>query len=144
MSENPGPFTVVVVTQDEARMWVSDLGHEAKPEIVKDRNPFNRHNHIRMAQFHHGHDVDKFTDEYFESISEALKSAGEVLLITHGQGKGSAVPALTDYFERKHPLLAKKVADVLDVDITRLTEPQLLALAREWWDKKYGYHDITS
>ena len=144
MSENSGPFVVAVVTQDEARMWSSGVSPGAEHETVKARNPFDRHNHVRMAQHHGGHDVDKFTQDYFESISEVLKPAGEVLLITHGQGKGSAVPALTNYFEKKHPLLAKKVADVLDVDITRLTEPQLLALAREWWEKKHGYHDITS
>ena len=143
MTENSGQFVVAVVTQDETRMWSQGVNPDAEHGTVKARNPFNRHNHVRMAQHHRGHDVDKFTQDYFESISEALKSAGEILLITHGQGKGSAVPALTDYFEKKHPHIAQKVADVLDVDITRMTEPQLLALAREWWDKKHGIHTIS-
>lgn len=144
MSKITGQFAVAVVTQDETRIWGADLVAGAKPEVVKDRNPFNRHNHIRMAQHHHGHDVDKFTDEYFKSIAEALEPAKEVLLITHGDGKGSTVPALTNYFEKKYPQLAKKVSDNLDVDVTRLTEPELLALAREWWDKKYGIHSIAT
>lgn len=142
MSGNSERFVVVVITQDETRIWTSKLEHGAKPSIVKDRDPFTRHKHVRMAQHHRGHDVDKFTDEYFEAISDGLNEAGEVLLITHGQGKGSAVPAFTDYLGKKDPLLAKKVADVLDVDITGLTEPQLLALAREWWEKKYGIHAV--
>lgn len=144
MTQQPGPFVVAVITQDETRMWIDHLEHGAKHQTVKDRNPFNRHNHIRMAQMHHMHDVDKFDDWYFEQIAKALEPAGEILLITHGDGKGSAVPALTNYLERKHPITAKKVADNLDVDVTRLTEPQLLDLAREWWDKKYGIHTIAT
>jgi len=144
MTKSSGPFVVAVVTQQETRMWFEGIDHGAEHETVKERNPFDRHNHIRMAQHNRGHDIDEYMPDYLESISQALKPAGEVLLITHGKGKGSAVPALTDYFEKKHPLVAKKVADVLDVDITRMTEPQLLALAREWWDKKYGIHEIIS
>jgi hypothetical protein len=144
MSKSSGPFVVAVVTQDETRMWFSGIEPGAEHETVKERNPFDRHNHVRMAQHNGGHDIDEYMPEYLESISEALKPAGEILLITHGKGKANAVPVLTDYFEKKHPLVAAKVVDVLEVDITRMTEPQLLALAREWWDKKYGIHEITS
>lgn len=144
MSTNSGPFVLAVVTQEEARMWFEGLDHGAGHKSVKERNPFDRHNHIRMAQHNRGHDIDEYMPDYLEEISRALEPAGEVLLIVHGKGKGSAVPALTDYFQKKHPLVAKKVADVLDVDITRMTEPQLLAVAREWWDKKYGIHPIIS
>lgn len=143
MSKNSGPFVVAVVTQEETRMWFEGIDRGAEHRTVKERNPFDRHNHIRMAQHNRGHDIDEFMPDYLEAISKALEPAREVLLITHGKGKGSAVPALTDYFEKKHPLIAKKVVDVLDVDITRMTEPQLLALAREWWDKKYGVHTIS-
>jgi hypothetical protein len=142
MSKNSGPFVLAVVTQEETRMWFSGIDPGAEHETVRERNPFDRHNHVRMAQHNRGHDIDEYMPDYLESISEALKPAGEILLITHG--KGSAVPALTDYFKKKHPLVAAKVADVLDVDITRMTEPQLLAMAREWWDKKYGIHEISS
>jgi hypothetical protein len=144
MSKSSGPFVVAVVTQQETRMWFSGIDSGAEHESVKERDPFARHHHVRMAQHNGGHDIDEYMPDYLESISEALKPAGEILLVTHGKGKGSAVPTLTNYFEKKHPLLAAKVADVLDVDITRMTEPQLLALAREWWDKKYGIHEISS
>ncbi len=144
MSTNSGPFVLAVVTQEETRMWFEGIEKGAEHKTVKERNPFDRHNHIRMAQHNRGHDIDEYMPDYLEAISNALEPAREVLLITHGKGKGSAVPALTDYFEKKHPQVAKKVADVLDVDITRMTEPQLLAVAREWWDKKYGIHAVSS
>ncbi|HEY3293243.1 MAG TPA: hypothetical protein VGJ85_06400 [Candidatus Nanopelagicaceae bacterium] len=144
MSTNSGPFVLAVVTQEETRMWFEGLDHGAEHKTVKERNPFDRHNHIRMAQHNRGHDIDEYMPDYLEEISKALEPAREVLLIVHGKGKGSAVPLLTDYFEKKHPQVAKKVADVLDVDITRMTEPQLLAVAREWWEKKYGVHEISS
>lgn len=144
MSKKFGPFVLAVVTQQETRMWFSGMDSGAEHRTVKERNPFDRHHHVRMAQHNGGHDIDEYMPDYLESISEALKSAGEVLLVTHGKGKGSAVPALTNYLEKKHPLIAEKISDVLDVDITRLTEPQLLALGREWWDMKYGIHTTIS
>ncbi|MFA5918930.1 MAG: hypothetical protein WC800_05285 [Candidatus Nanopelagicaceae bacterium] len=144
MSDITGQFAVAVVTQDEARIFGPDLERGAEHDLVKAANPFNRHNHIRMAQFHHMHDIDRYMDDYLKLIAEALEPAREVLFITHGDGKGSAYPVLMDYFEKKYPELAKKVSDNLDVDVTRLTEPQLLALAREWWDKKYGYHGTAT
>lgn len=144
MSDITGQFAVAVVTQDEARIFGPDLDRGAEADEVKARNPFTRHHHIRMAQFHHMRGVDTFTVDYLKAIAQALEPAAEVLLITHGDGKGSAYPALIKYFEKQYPQLAKKVADNLDVDVTRLTEPQLLALAREWWDKKYGYHGMAT
>lgn len=144
MSDITGQFAVAVVTQDEARIFGPDLDRGAEPDEVKARNPFTRHHHVRMAQFHHMRGVDVYTVDYLKNIAEALEPAKEVLLITHGDGKGSAYPVLMDYFQKKYPELAKKVADNLDVDVTRLTEPQLLALAREWWDKKYGIHTTAT
>ncbi len=144
MSKKSGPFVLAVVTQEETRLWFSGIDPDAEHESVKERNPLDRHHHVRMAQHNGGHDIDEYMPDYLESISEALKPAGEILLITHGKGKANAVPALTNYFEKKYPLVAEKVAGVLDVDITSMTEPQLLALAREWWDKKHGIHDISS
>jgi cyclopropane fatty-acyl-phospholipid synthase-like methyltransferase len=101
MSKSSGPFVVAVVTQEETRMWFAGIDHGAEHETVKERNPFDRHNHVRMAQHNGGHDIDEYMPDYLESISEALKPAGEILLITHGKGKANAVPVLTDYFKKK-------------------------------------------
>ena len=144
MLDITGQFAVAVVTQEEARIFGPDLERGAEHDEVKARNPFTRHHHVRMAQYHHMRGVDVYTVDYLKNIAEALNPAREVLLITHGDGKGSAYPALMTYFEKKYPQLAKKVSDNLDVDVTGLTEPQLLALAREWWDKKYGYQGMAT
>ena len=98
MSEKSGPFVVAVVTQEETRMWFEGINPGAEHETVKERNPFDRHNHVRMAQHNRGHDIDEYMPDYLESISQALAPAGEILLITHGKGKGSAVPALSRKF----------------------------------------------
>ena len=143
MDNVTGQFAVAVITQEEARIWGSDMNAETEPQVVKARNSFTRHHHIRMAQFHHMHEVDRYTDDYLKLIAVALEPAREVLLITHGDGKASAFTHLSKYFEKNYPQLAKKVSGNLDVDITRLTEPEILALAREWWDKKYGIHSTA-
>ena len=39
------------------------------------------------------------------------------------------------YLERKHPDLAKKVVDTLDTNLFGITQPEILAMAREWFDR---------
>jgi hypothetical protein len=38
------------------------------------------------------------------------------------------------YLERKHSLLAAKIVDALDTNLIAMTEPEILAMAREWFD----------
>jgi hypothetical protein len=36
--------------------------------------------------------------------------------------------------ERKEPDLAAKVVDAIDTNLIAMTEPEILAMAREWFD----------
>jgi len=38
------------------------------------------------------------------------------------------------YLERKHATLAKKVVDALDTNLEAMTEHQILAMARNWFE----------
>ena len=43
------------------------------------------------------------------------------------------------FIERHHPKTAEKVVAALDINVPALTEPQILAAAREWFeDHKNG------
>jgi len=53
---------------------------------------------------------------------------------SHGKSKASSVLALVQFLERKHPDLARKVVGAIHSNVEALTEPEILALAREWFD----------
>ena len=71
---------------------------------------------------------------YFNEICAAVSSANEILLIGHGAGKASEMLHFIQFAERKHPEVAKEIVDAIEADVITLTEPQILALARTWFE----------
>ena len=63
-----------------------------------------------------------------------MSDISEILLIGHGHGKASSMLHFIQYLERKHALLAAKIVDAIDTDLMNMTEPEILAMAREWFD----------
>ena len=129
-----GKLVVAAVTQLETRIWATDAQRGDKPEIVARPTDENVHHHVRQGQQSHGHDSNRFERPYLEGISAALSSAGQILLIGHGTGKSNAMLNLIQYLERNHAKTAEKVVAALDLNVSALTEPQILAAAREWFD----------
>ena len=82
------------------------------------------------------HSQNTANDEthFFESIASAIIEAGEILLIGHGNGKANAPQAFTEYLNKKHRNLAGKVAGAVDSDLSALSDAQVLAVARQWFD----------
>jgi hypothetical protein len=99
------------------------------PKVASAKKKF--HN-VREDQTHRGHDAEKCGKEFLEEISKALVDTQEFLLITHGSGKSNAFGAFTEYLDSHHPDLAKKLAGHIEADLTNMTNPQILALARDW------------
>ncbi|MGA0083202.1 MAG: hypothetical protein ACO3H5_06135 [Candidatus Nanopelagicales bacterium] len=70
-------------------------------------------------------------------ISQAIKPASEVLLLGHGEGKSDAVQNFQRYLKEKHQDLAKKIVGTIHADVVHMTEPQILAQARSWFDNHH-------
>lgn len=134
MTDLSNRFVIAVVTQDETRIWTTGIEPGKKPEKISAPADNLHHHHVRMAQHHGGHHADHNRQEYLEEIAESLSTAGQVLLIGHGKGKANSVLVLVQFLERKHPDLAAKVVGAVDSNLDALTEPEILALAREWFD----------
>ena len=127
----PGTFVVVAITREEARVWKTGVKPGAIPEKIYAPSE-DLHKHMKVGQHHKGHDTDHDSQKFYESIAKAVSDAGEILIIGHGKGKASASLKLIQAWERKHQDLAKKVVDAMDSDLQNLSEPQILAIAREW------------
>jgi len=134
MTDFTNRFVIAVVTQDDTRIWTTGIEPGKKPERISAPADNLHHHHVRQAQHHGGHHADPNRKEYLEEIAQALSTAGEILLIGHGKGKANSVVALVQYLERKHPDLGLKVVGALDSNLDALSEPEILALAREWFD----------
>lgn len=134
MSNHTEAFVVVAVTQNEARVWTAGLDKNSKPEKVKAPEHEGRHHHMRQARHHLSHEHGLHDDSYYDAIAKAVEEAEEILVIGHGKGKASHMLRLVQYWERKHPLIARKVVGSIDSDLPAMSENQILAASREWFD----------
>lgn len=140
MSESVQGFVAVAISRDEARVWLTGVESGTKPEEVRAPSEMMRHHHVREAQHHHGHDTDHTSSVFYESIAQAIAPADTVVLIGHGKGKADTMLRFTQYLERKHPDVARKVAGAIDADLEALSENQILSLVRDWFDE---YQDFS-
>jgi hypothetical protein len=135
MSESITGLVVVAIMRDEARIWTSGVEPGTKPESLHAPSEKARHHHVREAQHHHGHDTDHRSSIFYESISESVGAAHSILLVGHGKGKANEMLNLTQYWERKRPDIALKVVGAIDSDLESLTQDQVLALVRDWFEQ---------
>jgi hypothetical protein len=128
-------LVVISINQEEALVWKTGVAPRTKPESISAPEE-GEHRHRRMGDHQMGHDKGQSDPIFFEAVTNSIKGAGEILLIGHGKGKASTMLRLVQYWERKHPELAHKVVDALDTDLERLSENEILALARDWFDTR--------
>ena len=134
-----GKLVVAAVTHSETRIWATDAQRGDKPEVVARPSAEHVHHHVRQGQAAHGHESQRFEQPYLEGVSNALAPAGQILLIGHGKGNSNSMLKLIQHLERHHSKTAERVVAALDINVPALTEPQILAAAREWFeDHKSG------
>ncbi len=128
-------LVVAVIERDETRIWATNAEKGTKPEVIHQPTNAENHRHVREAQHHGGHDSDKATKAYYEAISKALAPAGEILLVGHGKGKANWVVKFVQHLERYHKDVAQKVVGALDINVPAMSENEILAAARDWFDE---------
>ena len=134
MPQFSNQFVVVAITQDDARVWSAGLTKGTRPERIYAPDDKGLHHHVRQAQHHGGHGNNSPEKGYFDHLGAHLASASEILLLGHGVGKANAMLRFTQYMERHNPAVAKKVIGAVDADLNALTDDQILAKARDWFD----------
>ena len=134
MSQLLNKFVLVVITEDEVRIWAAGLAKGTHPERIYAPDEKGIHHHVRQAQHSGGHGKDHADKGFFDELAAHLLPASEILLIGHGSGKANAMLRFTQYMERHNPAVAKKVIGAVDADLNALTEDQILSKARDWFD----------
>jgi hypothetical protein len=134
MSEESVGLVAVAVMRDEARVWNAGIEPGARPKTLHAPSDLARHHHVRGTHQGSGHPTDHDQAAFYDSIADAVESAAEIVVIGHGKGKANEMILLTQYWERKRPDVAHKVIGAIDSDLEALSENQVLALIREWFE----------
>jgi hypothetical protein len=69
--------------------------------------------------------------EYWQAISDAVASAGAILVLGHGQGRANASHHWVAYVEKHRADVAARIVAEVRVDIEALTGEQVLRLAQQ-------------
>lgn len=123
---------LLVIDHHEARIFRSEM-REARPQRILSQEPGD--------YFRHGRDSKKFSrgqekldpDAFFEPVSKALQDAGKILVFGTGRGASAELEKFIAWLKHHQPDLARRIIGSQVVDENHLTEPELLAKAREFY-----------
>jgi hypothetical protein len=134
-SVNAMTLVLLTITKHEARIWANGFTRGSVPTRIFAPSEFNSH-HFRPDPKREGRGDGPGVPAYYREIIEAIKGATEILVIGHGNGKANSMVHFIDYLERKAPDLATNVLDSIDTNLIAMSEPQILAMAREWFESQ--------
>jgi hypothetical protein len=125
-----GTHLLVVIDHREARIYNTEL-RDSVPVSIMPHDPDGT-----RQQLHNLHDNVKGQPElksFYEAIAANLKGAEQVLIFGNATGASSAMDYLVDELNQNHPDIAKRIVGAIVVDEQHMTEDQVLAQAREFY-----------
>jgi hypothetical protein len=135
-ASGPGTNILVVVDHREARIFESEISGSVPIKLVPyDPHGFGRHVHNihDHAEGQH-HPVPK---SFFEAIASHLIGVDQILVFGVGSGGGSAMNELMTELWENHKDLFEHVIGSEVVDEQHLTENELLAKARDFYESRF-------
>lgn len=128
---------LLVIDHHEARIFRSEM-HGAVPQRILPHAPEEYFRHAA-----HSKEVSRGKEKpnpnsFFEPVAKALQAAGRILVFGTGTGTSSEMDQFIAWSNRHHPELAQRIIGALTVDESHLTEPQLLAKAREFYASNHA------
>jgi hypothetical protein len=131
-ANSAAPALLVVVDHHGAKIY--HIGVAPDDEARRTITPYDPHHFL-----HHLTHKDQSREQgqrapeearFYEQISQALGQGGQIVIIGHGTGHSNAAQHLTDYLAAHHRETYQRVVREVVADLSSVTEPQLLALAK--------------
>ena len=128
----PGTHLLVVIDHREARIYQTELQASA-PQRIAPYDPFGFGRYLHYNQDDSNGQRKPEQKSFYESVAKTLHGAEKILIFGTATGASSAMEQLLLDLKKNHPDLAKRVVGSIAVDEHHLTEPQLLAQARDFY-----------
>ncbi len=138
---------LVVIDHREARIYKAEL-HGAVPQRIAPFDPHGFGRNLHYVQDDSNGQRKPERKSFYEAIAKTLRTATHILLFGSGTGAASAMEQLLADLRKFHPEVARHVVGAIALDAPHLSEDQLLAKAREFYEtrppvsgEKEGSHD---
>ena len=129
-----GRHLLVVIDHREARVYETEL-HGAVPQRVQSFDPHGYGRHLHNVQDEANGQRKPESGPYYDAVIKTLTGAERILIFGTGTGASSAMNQLVTELKTHHKELAGRLAGAIVVDETHLSDDQLLAKAREVYQK---------
>ncbi len=129
----PAPCLLIVLDHQDAKIFEVDVTSDRASEHVL--RPQGEP-HVRRHSLHSEQspaEEQRFPEDpdFYETIASAVATGGKIVVIGHGTGKSNAAHLLTDYLKTHHLETYLRIVSELTADLSHITNPQLLDLARD-------------
>lgn len=139
-----GKRAIAAIDFHRTRVYALDPQPHAEPDVVQAFDPRGiRHNVFH----HHGNHMNLYANdnpEYWRELAAHLVGAEEVLLLGNGFGKANASHLFEQFVERHRPELARKIVANVRVDLSSITDEQLLRLGQVYFNETPRRHEATA
>ena len=127
---------LIVIDHREARVYTAVLS-DAVPSKVLSLDPHGPHRYLHNVGDEDNGERKPEYEKFYQDVIAALAGADKILIFGHGRG-ATAMKHLVDDLKKHRPLLAQKIIGAEPVDLVHLTEHQLLAKARDFFQAHLG------
>jgi hypothetical protein len=131
---------VVAIDHHRTRLFAI----EGASETTRTLRPYDPHHFLHHLSHRQDSELrgqrEPEEPSYYSQIAAALAPARRIVLLGHGTGHSNAVAHLEEVLRAKHPEIHSRIVATKAVDLSAMTEPQLLALASATLDLPSSRH----
>jgi hypothetical protein len=127
-----GSHLLVVIDHRQARIYQAELPGSL-PERIMPYDPDGSGRHLHYVENDSNGQRRPERKSFYEAVAKTLRGAEQILLFGPGTGASSAMDQLHAELKRHHPELARRVVGTVPIDEKHVTEPELLARARQFY-----------
>jgi len=142
--ESAAPDMVVAVDHHQARLFTV----EGTSETARTLRPYDPHHFLHHLSHRQERELrgqrEPEEPSYYSQIVAALARARRIVLLGHGAGHSNAAAYLEQVLRSKHPDISRRIVATEAVDLSALTERQLLVSALELLDRSKEQSARTS
>jgi hypothetical protein len=144
VAESPTHDMVVAVDHHQTRLFTI----EGASETATTLRPYDPHHFLHHLSHRQERELrgqrEPEEPSYYAQIAAALAPARRIVLLGHGTGHSNAAAHLEEVLRAKHPEIHERIVATKAVDLSAITEPQLLALALQTLDPPKSASTRTS
>ena len=129
----PGIDVLVVIDHHEAKIYRTEL-HGTVPQRLVPYDPHGFGRHLRSDTEETDGKRRPERKSFYEAVAATLREADRILVFGSGTGESSAMVQLLADLDANHSDVAKRVVGSVAIDKQHLTENQILAQAREFFE----------